>query len=121
MISTLTHFILFLLLSNTLLAYEQADAFIIQVLDEKVKVVSPKKYNDELTVIIQNKTLVKIIAKLEGKSGTDYSYFSISAGESQSRRLSAFGKEPIFFKPLSPSLQKVSLRLGSLPYEIPAQ
>jgi hypothetical protein len=103
------------------MAFERSDAFIIKIFDNKVRVISPGKFDKDLSVIVENKTQVKIIAKLQGESGTNYSYFSIAEKKSQSQRLKDFKKEKIYFVPLSPPLQKVILKLGSKPYEIPSE
>ncbi len=101
------------------LAYESPDAFIVKVFDEKVQVLSPVKFDPDMSVIVENKTLVTIKAKVMTESETNTEYLSILPGKTTSVRLKNLDKEKIFFVPLSPPLQQVELKLGSKPYEIP--
>lgn len=101
--------------------FERSDAFIIKIFDNKVRVISPGKFDKNLNVIIENKTQIKIVGKLQGESGENYSFFSIDKKKTQSQKLLDFKKEKIYFVPLSPPLQKVILKLGSKPYEIPSE
>jgi len=100
-------------------AYEYTEAFVVKIFSDRVKVTSPKKYDSDQSVIVENQTQVKVILNLQGESGTNYSYFSIPPRKSQSKKLSDFKKEKMFLVPISPALQRVHLKLGSLPYEIP--
>ena len=100
-------------------AYEYTDAFVVKVFSDHVKVTSPKKYDKNQSVIVENRTQVKVIMNLQGESGTNYSYFSIPPRKSQSKKLTNYKKEKLFLVPMSPALQRVHLKLGSLPYEIP--
>lgn len=102
-------------------SFQRSDAFIIKIFDNKVRVISPDKFDKNLNVIVENKTQVKVVAKLQGESGNNYSFFSIDKKKSQSQKLLDFKKEKIYFVPLSPPLQKVILKLGSKPYEIPSE
>jgi len=102
-------------------AYEKADAFIVKVYDTKVKVVSPVKDDPNLSVIIENKTLVDIRGKIETGRGEILNYVNIKSRASTSLKLKRKDKEKIFFIPQSPPFQKVELKLGNRPYEIPPQ
>lgn len=110
---------LFILNASTIFAYEKADAFIVNIYDDRVKVLSPTKYDPKLAVIIQNKTLVAISGKVQTKSGRVISYIRVEPSKSGSVSVKALKDEPVFFIPLSPPSQQVELKLGSKPYEIP--
>jgi hypothetical protein len=112
-------FFLFLWLPIQLLSYEKADAFIVKVYDEKVRVLSPTQYDPNLSVIVENKTLLTLKAKVVTESEQSVRHLSIEPGKSTHVKLQHINKEKIFFIPLSPPLQKVELKLGSKPYEIP--
>ncbi len=117
-------FTLMILLSLSVDAYEKADAFIVKIYDAKVKVLSPVKDDPNLSVIIENKTLVDIRGKVETGRGEILNYVKISPRSSASLELKKDKnnkREKIFFIPQSPPFQRVELRLGSKPYEIPPQ
>ncbi len=112
-------FITLSIIGTQLFAYESPDAFIVKVYDEKVRVLSPVKFDPHLSVIIENKTLVNLKAKVITESESNVEFISLKAGKSTSVRLKNLDKEKVFFIPLSPPLQRVELKLGSKPYEIP--
>ena len=49
-------FLIILMISNSVFANESADAFIVTLSDEKIKVVSPKKKQKVIGVIVKNET-----------------------------------------------------------------
>ena len=55
-----------LIFSVTILAYgeERSEAFLVQMYSNRVKVLSPAKFYSPLNILIENKTLVKIIGKV---------------------------------------------------------
>ena len=99
--------------------YEKPDAFIVKIYDEKVRVLSPAKYDPKLSVIIENKTLVIMKGKLETSSGQVLKFISVAPGKSVSVGVKKVKAEKVYFIPLSPPLQKVELKIGNKPYEIP--
>lgn len=111
--------VFFSLLSFSVSSYEKADAFIVKVYDERVRVLSPAKYDPLLNVIIENKTLVDISGKVETSSGEILAYVTIKPSKATSVNVKKVKEEKVYFVPLSPPLQKVELKLGSKPYEIP--
>ena len=115
LVTTLLSF-LFCLSINS---YESPDAFIVKVYDQKVRVLSPVKYDPELNVIVENKTRVTLKAKLVTETESNVEFLSLEAGRTTNIKLKNLDKEKVFFIPLSPPLQKVELKLGSKPYEIP--
>lgn len=100
-------------------AYEQADAFIVKIFDDRVRVLSPKKFDERLTVIIENKTLTLIKGRLETDKGEFLKFVSISPNKSESLNVRRLKTDRLFFVPLAPPSQKVELKLGNKPYEIP--
>ena len=110
-----------LLLGFNSWAYEKSDAFIVKIFDGRVLVLSPVKDDPNLSVIIENKTLVDIRGKIETGRGEILNYVNILARGSQSLKLNRKNKERIFFIPQSPPFQRVELKLGNKPYEIPPQ
>lgn len=112
-------FILITLGASRAFAYERPDAFIVKIYDQRVRVLSPSKYDETLAVIIENKTLTPMRGKLETYSGETLNYVSIDPGKSASLSVKRLNKERLFFIPIAPPLQKVELKLGNKPYEIP--
>jgi hypothetical protein len=110
-----------LLLNFNVGAYEKSDAFIVKIFDDKVKVLSPTVDDPNLSVIIENKTLVDIRGKIETGRGEILNYVNIKSRASSSLELKRKNKEKIFFIQQSPPFQKVELKLGNRPYEIPPQ
>lgn len=72
-----------------------------------------------MSVIIENKTQVTIKGRITTRSGGNEEFISLQAGKSTSVKLKNVDSEKIFFIPMSPPLQRVELKLGGKPYEIP--
>jgi len=100
-------------------SYERADAFIVKVYDDLVRVLSPTKYDPKLAVVIENKTLTKIVGKVETSSGQVLAYVAVEAGKFTSVNVKRLKTDKVYFIPTAPPLQKVELKLGNKPYEIP--
>lgn len=100
-------------------SYEKPSAFIIKVYDDKVRVLSPTKYDPLLSVVIENKTMAKLKGKIETGSGEVLKFVSILPGKFTSVNVKKLKTQKLFFVPLSPPLQKVELKIGNKPYEIP--
>jgi hypothetical protein len=105
--------------SGNVSSYERPDAFIVKVYDERVRVLSPKSYDKRLAVIIENKTLSLLKGKIQTHLGEDLTFISVGPGKSQSINVKRIKTDRLFFIPLSPPLQKVELKIGNKPYEIP--
>ena len=119
----LLHFIIIFSFITSISAhsYERSDAFIVKVFDKKIKVLAPSKYDPKLNVIVENKTLMKSISKLERTNGKVVKYISVEAGKFTSIKLKAKKGEIFYLVPISPPFQKVELITGRKPYEIPPQ
>ncbi len=100
-------------------SYEKADAFIVKVLDKRVKVLSPSKWDPKLHLIVKNETLTKLIGKVETEDGRLVARVSVESRKSQSIELRFPKSTKLFFVPMMPPFQKVQLKLGNKPYEIP--
>lgn len=105
--------------SGNSFAYERADAFIVKVYDERVRVLSPTNYDERLAVIIENKTLSLLKGKIQTHLGEDLNFVSVDPGKSDSVNVKRLKTDRLYFVPLSPPLQKVELIIGNKPYEIP--
>lgn len=118
---TISCFILYFLLSLPLQANsESADAFILYNYSDHVKVLSPKVIKKDISIIIQNKTLVKMMGKIQDQSGRNHTYLTILPSSAKSYLFKNFAKyKTISFVPLSPPAGKIDLILGKGAYEIP--
>ena len=112
-------FLVLMLFSTMIHSYEGSDTFIVKFFDEKVKVLAPKKFDKRLSVIVENKTLVKLRGKIENSQGSVLSFLSVNPNESYSVDLKIKKGQKVFFVPISPSFQKVRLEIGKASYEIP--
>lgn len=107
--------------SNALKGQQRADAFIVNVFDQSVKVVSPDKSSQSLHAIIKNNTLTTIRGKIQTSDNIVVSYFTLHEGDSESVKIGDLGLKKLFFFPLSPSFQEVELKIGMKAYEIPPE
>lgn len=115
-------FIILFLFSTSLLARTpqvRTDAFMVRIFDERVVVTSPIKKKKDINVIVENKTLNKIVGKVETESGVVLGFVSLMPKKFQSVSLKERGSEKVYFIPLSPSFQKVILKFNNKVYEIP--
>ena len=86
---------------------------------DRVVVLSPGKMEKTLSVIIENRTLTKLIGKITDQHEKILSNVAIEANKTKSFSLKANQTDHFFFIPLSPAFQEVPLKIGSKPYEIP--
>ena len=113
--------LLFFLPIFQLHSYEKADAFIIRVYDKRFKVLAPAKFKKDLNVIIENKTMVPLIGKLQTLKGRVLKNLQLETNGFIAIKLRVEKHERIFFVPLSPAGQEVELIIGRKSYEIPPQ
>jgi hypothetical protein len=112
---------LILLKSSLSYSYENAEAFMVYLLEDRVKVLSPKNYHKNQSVIIQNKTLTKVIGKIRNESGRVLKYVNVLPGEFKSVEVVIAKGQSIYFVPMVPSFQEVILSFGKRSYEVPPQ
>ncbi|WP_127717426.1 hypothetical protein [Halobacteriovorax sp. HLS] len=110
-----------LLFSTSILALERSDAFIVRAYNDKFKVLSPSKKTSKVSVIVENKTLVKLIGEIVDGNGRVLSMVTIKPGKYKSLELDFSKNSLYYFVPLSPSFQKVILDFGKEAYEIPSK
>lgn len=106
---------------NLALGYERSDAFIVTAHPGFYKVLSPVKKSEVTSVILQNRTLVTIVGKLQDGRENVIKMVSIKPEENVSVSFNYNEKLKYFFIPLSPSFQEVELKIGEESYEVPAQ
>ncbi len=103
----------------TIRANEKSDAFIVDIFDKKIKVLSVSKYTKGLNVIISNRMLTKLVGQVVTDGGKSISFVAIAPGKYQSVTIDEIKEQRVFFVPLVPAFQEVELVLGKKSYEIP--
>lgn len=112
--------ILFLLqLTSNALAIETLDGFLVSAYDDRFKVISPEKFKPTMEVVIENKTLVRLIGKLVINHSTNASFVSVEPEKFQKANVKLKKGDVLHFVPLSPAFQEVELIVGNKNYDIP--
>lgn len=93
-------------------------SFIVEVTDRKIKVTSPLKKVDIVSIIIMNKTFEKITSVL--KSDTKVLKRFVLKPEGKEVIQVNFSKvKALYYVPVSPPFEAVKLMFKQRPYEIP--
>jgi hypothetical protein len=108
-----------LICSFQLQAVEGHGGFWVTAYDDRFKIVSPEKYKNPMEIIIENKTLVKLIGKITINREHIVSFSSIESEKFQRVMISLKKGDILHFVPLSPAFQEVELIVGNKTYEIP--
>lgn len=119
MLKLLAIFLVLLSVSTKILAIESLDGFLVSAYDDRFKVVSPEKYKAQMEVIVENKTLVRLIGKLTINKQMNVSYISVDPEKYQKTNVKLKKGDVLHFIPLSPAFQEVELIVGNKIYEIP--
>lgn len=113
-------FTLFNLLAiQSLYAIESLDGFLVSAYDDRFKVISPEKFKAQMEVVIENKTLVRLIGKLTVNSNNSGEYVSVDPEKYQKMSIKLKKGDILHFVPLTPAFQEVELIVGNKIYEIP--
>lgn len=99
--------------------HERADAFIIEALPDRYKILAPVSIQTKIGIILKNNTLSKLIGKIETNAGTKRVFLSVPSGSYKSIDVEMAKGETFYFIPLSPSFERIELKVGQLAYEIP--
>ncbi|MBF0314513.1 MAG: hypothetical protein HQK50_13255 [Oligoflexia bacterium] len=101
--------------------------FVISIFDNKINVVSPKVETSEVQIIIINKTMVKLAAKIDTAITSNNNPLHFLLYPNSKNTLSYHWKsrsgktEKLFFVPLAPALQEVELSFGKESYDVPSK
>jgi hypothetical protein len=110
----------FILMNQALQANEFSDAFVIDIQDYSVKVVSPIEKKEVTSVIIKNDTLNSIYLKIMG-DGQDIVHTHLKNLKSFSHEINFKNYKKVEIIPLSPPGQSIELIFSSKSYEVPAK
>lgn len=95
------------------------DNFLVSAFDDRYKIVSPQKFKPNMEVVVENKTLVRLIGKLVVNQSKTVGYVSIEPDKYQKLNVVLKKTDVLHFYPLSPAFQEVELIVGNKNYEIP--
>ena len=99
-------------------AEESADAFIVTIKDDNIRVVSPKQKQNSIGLIIKNETFDKITSEIRSDKGV-VERFILKPQTSKSFQVSFQGISTLFYVSVAPPFQAVELKFSQRAYEIP--
>jgi hypothetical protein len=105
--------------SVNVLAIESLDGFLVSAFDDRYKVISPEKFKSNMEVIVENKTLVRLVGKVMTNNNKSVAFVSIEPEKYQKVNIILKKGDIVHFYPLSPAFQEVELIVGNKNYEIP--
>jgi hypothetical protein len=120
-IRSLSLIVVMTIFTSKTFAIESLEGFLVEAYDHSFRVISPKKFKDQMEVIIVNKTLIKLIGVLSLNGKKTEIYFSVPQGKYEKKIIPLKKNDMLEFIPLSPSFQEVELIVGKDNYEIPAK
>lgn len=100
-------------------AIESLNGFLVTAYDDRFRVVSPEKFKSPMEVVIENKTLVRLVGKLVVNNKTNAAFASVDSDKYQKIFVNLKKGDVLHFIPLSPAFQEVELIVGNKTYEIP--
>ena len=106
-------------ISTQVMGIESLDGFLVSAYDDRFKVISPEKFKPSMEVIVENKTLVRLIGKFTINKQTDASFISVDPEKYQRAVVKLKKGDVLHFIPLSPAFQEVELIVGNKNYDIP--
>lgn len=112
-------FLCLFIISSNAFAIESLDGFLVSAHDDRFKVISPEKFKPSMEVVIENKTLVRLIGKLTINNAGSASFISVDPEKYQKAIVKLKKGDVLHFVPLSPAFQEVELIVGNKNYEIP--
>lgn len=119
MLKLLVFSLMLMTVSVKAVAIESLDGFLVSAYDDRFRVISPEKFKAQMEVIVENKTLVRLIGKLTINKQSNASFLSVEPEKFQRVVVKLKKGDVLHFIPLSPSFQEVELIVGNKTYEIP--
>ena len=112
-------FFLLLIFSLNTIAVSN-EAFIIQINDRSMSVVTPETKRALFSVIVENRSLSDQVGKFTA-NGKILKFVSVKPGKSETVELENKTSSQVVFVPVSPAFQEVDLIFGKKAYEIPSK
>ena len=106
--------------SDFIEAKVKSDTFKVTVKGRSIQVVSPQDFSENLSVIVVNESLTKIVFKVIKDTGKSLGYLILEPKSFGSLSL-IFDDDSVeyYLIPFSPSAQKIILKIGREVYDIP--
>ena len=111
-------YLLISLLSFSVLAQEFTGSFVVTITDQNIRVTSPKKKIDTVSVIVKNDTFEDIRSELSSEKGV-IKRFNLKSQSSKSIEISFKKIKTLFYVSIAPPFQAVELKFSQRPYAIP--
>lgn len=100
-------------------AIESSNGFVVTGYDDRFRIISPEKFRSPMEVIVENKTLVRLIGKVTVNNKINVGFTAVDSDKYQRIMVNLKKGDLLHFVPLSPSFQEVELIVGNKIYEIP--
>lgn len=110
--------ILIFVYSSFLFAAETSEAFLVNIYEDKIRVVSPKKKMDIVGVIIKNNTFDDIRSEISSEKKV-LKRFVLKSQDSESIQVEYSKLKTLYYVSIAPPFQAVELKFSQRPYEIP--
>ncbi len=94
------------------------DSFIVDINDQSIKITSPLKKADVVSIIIKNNTLDKIVSEIKADEKV-IKRFVLKAEEKEVFQVKLKGVKRLEYVPVAPPFESADLRFEQKPYEIP--
>ncbi len=113
-------YIFFLIFAGNAFGEGYSYSFILKILPSKILVTSPGDGANDLSVIIENKTVGPVWGHIVNEDGKILEYLGIPSHATRVATLKNYKKDKIYyFIPQSPPFQRVILEFNKSNYEIP--
>ena len=96
------------------------EAFVIQIHDRSMSVVTPETKRTLFSVIVENRSMSDQVGKFTS-NGRNLKFVSVKPGKSETVELENKTSSQVVFVPVSPAFQEVELIFGKKAYEIPSK
>lgn len=102
-------------------AIESSLGFVVTAHDDRFRIVSPEKFISPMEVVVENKTLVRLIGKIIVNNKIIVGFTAVDTDKYQRIMVNLKKGDLLHFVPLSPAFQEVELIVGNKIYEVPPQ
>lgn len=111
-------FVIFTILLTQAVYGQYTDSFIVDVNDQSIKVTSPLKKTETVSIIIKNNTLDKIVSELRSEKKV-LKRFVLRPEGKEVIQVNYSKVKTLFYVPIAPPFEAAELRFERRPYEIP--
>lgn len=95
--------------------------FQIIIRDDGIKISSPPTFQNKISVVIDNKCMMKLLAKIDSTRPSSVKYLSVPANSTKLIEMTLQKNEKLKFIPQAPAFQEAELSFGKETYEIPSK